>query len=238
VVEVAKTLAGVYGVSLEEIAQRTTDNCQRLFRLGPYAHHRQEVLAYAIRNSLYLNITRSCTLRCGFCPKWTAPIVDKYDLTLGRNPTAGELIKAIGDPTPYAEVVFCGYGEPTLRLPVLLEVARAMKARGKRVRLNTDGLANRVYGRDVTPELAGLIDVVSVSLNAQDQATYDRHCQPHLSGSYEAVKGFIQAAKVHVPEVVATAIQGLDGVDIDACRHIAEQELGILFRMRYLHQVG
>ncbi|MBF0626526.1 MAG: YchF/TatD family DNA exonuclease [Magnetococcales bacterium] len=238
VVKVARVLAEVTGRSLEEIAATTTENYLKLFRISRADRGRdREILAYPLGAALYLNVTRGCTLKCAFCPKWRAPVVHDYDLTLRSNPDARRLIEAMGDPTPYREVVFCGFGEPTLRLGVILEVARAIKRYGKPVRLNTDGLANLVHGRDVTPELAGLIDTVSISLNAQDQATYDRHCRPRLAGSYAAMLDFTRRVKAHVPQVTLTAIQGLDGVDIDACRRIAA-DLGVHFRVRYLDNVG
>ncbi len=198
----------------------------------------KNILAYPIGNGLYLNISRGCTLHCRFCPKWTAPIVHQYDLTLDKNPHAGEVLAAMGDFSRYEEIVFCGYGEPTLRLEVLLQVAKTVKQRtGTRIRINTDGLANRVYKRDVTPRFAGLIDAVSISLNAQNRTIYDRHCDPQLSSAYDSMLDFITAVKKWVPEVTLTAIDGLDGVDIDACRAIAER-LGVAFRSRYLNRVG
>ncbi|MBF0613671.1 MAG: YchF/TatD family DNA exonuclease [Magnetococcales bacterium] len=245
VVRVAETLATLLDRSVDEVARITTENYCRLFHVGAVPAVGQPVdhpplLAYPIGHGLYINLTRACTLHCGFCPKWSAaPVVKGHDLTLRRHPSAAEVIAAMGDITGYTEIVFCGFGEPTLRLETLLEVAAEVKRRGPfRVRINTDGLANRVYGVDVTPRMQGLIDALSVSLNAQDAQTYDRICQPALSGSYEAVKAFIRAARVHVPEVVATAVQGVEGVDIPACRRIAEQELGVGFRARYLDRLG
>ena len=107
----------------------------------------------------------------------------------------------------------------------------------KSVRLNTDGLANRVYKSDVTPKMAGLIDSVSISLNAQNAEIYERHCEPSLEGSYEALLEFARLVKAHVPSVTLTAIDGLEGVDIPACEKIAE-ELGVQFRSRYMDRVG
>ncbi len=105
-------------------------------------------LAYPIRDSLYLNITDRCTLRCQFCPKsqdqWG---VKDHDLTLASLPDVSEVVEAIeaaGGVGPYDEVVFCGFGEPTLRLSVLLAVAFWVKGQGGRVRLNTDGLGVRI----------------------------------------------------------------------------------------------
>ncbi|WP_457673285.1 TatD family nuclease-associated radical SAM protein [Thiolapillus sp.] len=196
-------------------------------------------IAYPIRNSLYLNITDRCTLECRFCPKHTAqgPVVHDFDLGLDHRPEVEEIISAIGDPSAYDEVVFCGFGEPTLRLKVLLEVARWIKDHGGRVRINTDGLANLVNKRNVLPEMAGLVDSLSVSMNAQDEETYNRHCQPALPGSWQAMLDFLAQAPEYVPRVTATAIDGLEGVDIEACEKLAT-ERGVAFRRRELDKVG
>jgi TatD family-associated radical SAM protein len=197
-----------------------------------------QTVAYVIGQRLYLNITDRCTLRCAFCPKYNGSrAVRGHDLTLDHRPEVAEVITAIGDPARYAEVVFCGYGEPTLRLQPLLEIATWIKAQGGRVRVNTDGLANLVHKRDVLPELAGRVDALSVSLNAQDQAVYDRHCRPTLAGSFAALQAFLAAAPRYVPTVTATAIDGLAGVDIDACARLANR-LGVAFRRRELDVVG
>jgi len=196
-------------------------------------------IAYPIGNRLYLNITDRCTLVCGFCPKNTAqgPKVHDYDLTLDHRPEVEEIIAAIGDPTDYEEVVFCGFGEPTLRLKVLKAVAGWIKEQGGRVRLNTDGLGSLVNKRNILPELEGLVDSVSVSLNAQDAEVYDRHCRPQLKGSWQAVLDFLAEAPQYIPRVTATAIDGLEGVDIKACERLA-RELGVGFRRRELDKVG
>ena len=195
-------------------------------------------IAYEIDNRLYLSITDRCTLDCAFCPKNQGDFtVRGYDLTMDHRPNAEEIIAAIGDPSRFEEVVFCGYGEPTLRLKVLLQVARFVKSHGGRVRVNTDGLANLVHKNDVLPEIADCVDALSVSMNAQDAAVYDRHCLPNLPGSYQAMLEFLKEAPQFVPEVTATAIDGLEGVDIDACRQLADK-LGVGFRARHLGKVG
>jgi len=202
------------------------------------ARGQDEIIAYRLRGSCYLNITYHCTLRCAFCPKFNGTWeVQNYDLRLFREPEAAEVLAAIGDPTGDKEIVFCGLGEPTLRLEVLLEVARAMKARGKRVRVNTDGLANLMHGRDVTPELAEVVDALSISMNAQDEETYNRHTRPKRPGAFHAMIEFARLAHERGMEVTMTAIDGLEGVDIDACRDIAEG-LGVGFRRRVLDLVG
>ncbi len=196
-------------------------------------------IGYTLHGSRYLNITNRCTLRCDFCPKfngtWT---VQGYDLRLpGTEPTADEIVAALGDPDEIEEVVFCGLGEPTLRLYTLLDAASRLRGRVPRVRLNTDGLANLVYGRDVTPDFEDVLQALSVSLNAQDEETYIRHCRPLLPGAYDGMIDFVKRAREFVPEITLTAVDGLPGVDIAACHQIAD-DLGVRFRRRVLDIVG
>lgn len=195
-------------------------------------------IAYKIDNRLYLSITDRCTLDCAFCPKNQGDFaVHGYDLRMDHRPQVDEIIAAVGDPTVYDEIVFCGYGEPTLRLKVLLEVARYVKSHGGKVRINTDGLANLVHKDDVLPEMAECIDALSVSMNAQNEAIYVQHCLPNLPGSYQAMLKFLEEARQFIPDVTATAIDGLDGVDIAACEQRARQ-IGVGFRARHLGKVG
>ena len=197
-----------------------------------------QTVSYQIGNRLYLNITDRCTLTCRFCPKNTSePRVHDFDLALTHRPEEEEIIESIGDPSRFEEIVFCGYGEPTLRLKTLLRVASWIKQQGGRVRVNTDGLANLVHKRNVLPEMQGLIDALSVSMNAHQESIYNTHCQPALSGSYGEMLEFLRLAPSYIPEVTATAIDGLAGVDIAACRRLAEQR-GVRFRSRQLDQVG
>ena len=195
-------------------------------------------IGYALHGNLYLNITNRCTLRCTFCPKFNGVWeVQGYNLRTHHEPSVAEMLAAVGDPREYREVVFCGLGEPMLRLYPLLEAATRLRGQGAHVRVNTDGLANLVYGRDVTPDLEDNIDALSISLNAQDEETYNLHCRPTLPGAYPAVLDFARRARDFVPVVTLTAIDGLPGVDIAACEHIAD-ELGVHFRRRMLDEVG
>jgi len=208
--------------------------------MHPLQHQETPVYAYALHGNCYLNLTSRCNLRCEFCPRleneWN---VQDYELRLRRaqEPDAAELLAAIGNPRDFQEIVFCGLGEPTLRLDTLLAVGRALRLQGAKVRLNTNGLANQYHGRDVTPELGSAIDAISISLNAQDEAIYERHCRPKQAGAYPALLDFIAKVKVHVSDVTVTAIDGLEGVDIAACACIAAG-LGVKFRARVLDQIG
>jgi len=194
-------------------------------------------IAYPIRNSLYLNITNRCTAACTFCVRYHTDLVKGHNLRLAEEPAAAELIAQIGDPGKYAEIVFCGYGEPLLRLEVVKAVAAEVKRRGGKVRIDTNGHANLIHKRNVLPELAGLVDAVSVSLNAQNAELYEKISQPKFGiETYESVKEFIREANKFIPEVTATVVS-LPEVDIDACRRIAE-ELGARFRVREYNVVG
>ena len=198
-----------------------------------------QVTGYTLGTARYLNVTARCTLRCAFCPKFNGSrTLGPYDLRLEHEPPVEELVAAVGDPRAFSEVVFCGFGEPTLRLPEVLEVARRLGQAGcARVRLNTDGLASLVHGRDVTPELRGCIDAVSISLNAQDEATYERHCRPGRPGAWPALLDFAARVRSAVPEVTLTAVDGLAGVDVHACEQMA-RGLGVRFRRRVLGHLG
>ena len=196
------------------------------------------VIGYTLHGSRYLNVTNRCTLRCQFCPKFNGEWnVKGYDLRMHAEPDVDALLAAAGDPLDFTEVVFCGLGEPTLRLYTVLEAGAELRRRGAWVRLNTDGLANLVHGRDVTPDLEDGVDAISVSLNAQDAETYERHCRPSLPNAWPAVLDFVERASEFVPEVTVTAIDGLPGVDISACARLASQ-LGVKFRRREFGKVG
>jgi TatD family-associated radical SAM protein len=188
-------------------------------------------IAYELEGALYLNITNACPNRCVFCVRDYARGVGGYDLWLERAPTVEEVLAAVGDAGRYREIVFCGYGEPTCRLEVLLEAARALQGKGVPLRLNTNGLGNLINGRDILPELAGLFDVVSVSLNAADADAYGRLCRSSFgAAAYPAVISFIRDSVGRIPRVAASVVSG-EGVDVEACKKIAA-ELGAEFRIR------
>lgn len=190
------------------------------------------MIAYQIGSSLYLNITNKCTNDCSFCVRNLAPGVAGYDLRLQEDPSLTEILEAIGDPKQFSEIVFCGYGEPLLRLDTVKEVSRWLKSKGATVRVNTNGLANLFYGRNVLPELKDLIDVISVSLNAEDPEKYDRICRPAFGmDSFPAILDFIQEAKKYIP-IVRVSVVDVSEIDIAACREIAHG-LGVELKVRH-----
>ncbi len=231
----AEMIAQVKGLSFDDVARITSFNAMQLFGIGTIPD--RGMITYPIRNSLYLNITNRCTAACTFCVRYHTDFVKGHNLRLGEEPSAAELIEQIGDPKRYAEIVFCGYGEPMLRLDVIKTVSIEVKRRGGKVRIDTNGHANLIHKRNVLPELAGLIDAVSVSLNAQNAELYTKISQPKFGiDSYQAVREFIREAGKYIPDVTATVVS-LPEVDLDACRRIAES-LGAKFRVREYNVVG
>lgn len=236
VIYVAKILSEISSLSIEDIGRISSLNVKRIFGFVPVDETPR--IAYSIRDSLYLNITNRCTLSCTFCAKFKSFEVKGHNLRLEREPTVEEIIHAIGDPLKYKEIVFCGFGEPLLRLDVVKEVSRILKEKGAKIRIDTDGLANLVHGRNIVPELRGIVDCVSVSINAHDPETYAIICpSPYGEKAFFAVKEFILEAKKHIGDVVATCV-GLPGLDVESCRKVVEEELGVKFRLRKYNDVG
>jgi TatD DNase family protein len=232
---IAQEVAQLKGLTVADVARFTSANARACFGLAAAA---KGGIAYPIRHSLYLNLTNRCTNACTFCQRQEFPYVMGHDLRLDHEPSLQEVLSALRDAEAYEEVVFCGYGEPLLRLELVKEVARELKSRGVKVRVNTNGLGNVIHGRNIVPELVGLVDVISVSLNAEDAEKYQALCRPAWGEeSYGAIKSFIREAKGHLPRVIATVVDHPE-VDVKRCRQVAEEELGAEFRVRAYNLVG
>ena len=192
-------------------------------------------IVYKYQNNLYINLTNRCTNKCKFCIRFTPSGVDNIDLWLEHEPDAKEVIDELikQDYKSYEEIIFCGYGEPTMRFDVLIEVAKFIKETSSlKTRLNTNGHANKICGCDVTPELKGLIDCISISLNAENAQKYQEICICDYGedGFYEMLD-FAKKASEYVDEVVLSVVDVISESEIEACRKIAE-ETGVDFRVR------
>lgn len=231
----AEKVAELRGLTVEDVGRITTMNAGRLFGIPLWDSSTK--IAYRIRNSLYLNITNRCSNSCTFCAKFDEFTVKGHNLLLDHEPGYEEVLAAIGQPLGVDEIVFCGFGESLLRLDLVKQVAQTLKQQGYRIRINSDGQANLAHGRDILPELAGLVDSISVSLNAPDAATYARLCNtPFGEAGYQGLCDFLREAPHYIPEVTATAVT-IPGIDIEACRRVAEG-LGVTFRVREYAEVG
>jgi len=221
--------------SFEDVERMTSENAKLLFNL---INGKKETITYVINNKLYINLTNKCNLHCAFCQRERERnfMVKGYWVWVSRDPSVEEIIKEIGNPKKYEEVVFCGYGEPTLRFSALKEIAKWVKEKGGRVRVDTNGLMFTFLPREKLKELKGLVDVWSVSLNAPDKETYDRVCRPAQVNAFEMVIDFIKEALKEGFEVVATAVD-YDGVDMEKTEELAKS-LGAKFRGRVYEVVG
>jgi len=215
------------------VGRVTSLNAQLLFCMGQIDTTGK--IAYPIRDALYLNITNRCSNRCTFCLRYSSPFVKGHFLKLDHEPALDEIMQAIENPAPFREVVFCGYGEPTMRLDALKQVAAYLKQKGARVRLDTNGQGSLINRRNILPELEGLVDELSISLNTASPAQYNSMCRPSLGKeAYPAVIEFTKQAGATMGAVTLTAID-MPGIDLEACRKLAD-ELGAGFRIRPFSQ--
>jgi TatD DNase family protein len=225
---IAERIADIRGMSVEDLARATSGNSTRLFGFPEVV---EPSIAYKMWGNLYLNITNQCTNSCSFCIRNFTDTLWGYNLKLRTEPTAELLLAEIGDPGRYREIVFCGYGEPTVRLDVILEVGKTLRSRGARVRLDTNGQGNLIWNRNIAPELADAVDAVSVSLNAQDAGTYDRICHSRFGDkAYEHVLSFTREC-VKVGLDVSVSVVDVPEIDIEAARRVAD-DLGVSLRVR------
>ena len=197
------------------------------------------ILVYTLENKIYINLTNRCTNNCIFCLRNDKNDVCGQELWLdNEDSTAADVIsqfEKVYKDIPSQEVIFCGYGEPMLKLDVLKEVAKYIKEKypQTKIRVNTNGHANFICKRNVVPELKGLVDEFSVSLNAPTKEEYDELSQPKFAQAYDEVKKFIKCCSDEQISVVASVVEGYKGrhLDLEICKNIAEN-LGAKFRVR------
>lgn len=197
------------------------------------------ILVYTLEGKIYINLTNRCTNDCIFCLRKDKDDVKGQELWLDdENSTAQDVInqfEKIYSLTPSKEVIFCGYGEPMLKLDEMKDVAKYLKQTYSdiKIRVNTNGHANYVYKRNVVPEMKGLIDEFSVSLNGATKEEYDELSQPKFNEAYEEVKKFIKACADENISVVASVVEGYKGrhLNLEACKQIANN-LGADLRVR------
>ena len=194
-------------------------------------------IVYPVHTGLYLNLTNRCPCSCTFCVRQKAKGVGgDWSLWLEHEPTFEEVKAALlsEDLSRYSEFVFCGFGEPTEALDVLLETARLLKTvSDKPVRINTNGLGNLIHQKDITPLFKGLIDAVSISLNSSDPVIYEERVRPKFGEiSHSAVLDFARNAAKYVPNVTMTTVSTtITKEDEEACQKLCDQ-LGVKYRIR------
>ena len=196
-------------------------------------------ISYEYEGALYLNFTNRCDCACVFCLRHNGHKGSIYadDLWLDHEPTREEILAdfAQRDLSQYRELVFCGFGEPMFRWEDIAWTVDQLKARGIKlpIRINTNGHGNHINYRDITPEMAGRIDVVSISLNGSTAEEYVAVTQPgHGEQAWEDMLEFTRLAAQYVPHVVMTVVnKDKTPEEIERCRALAES-LGAKLRVR------
>ncbi len=189
-------------------------------------------ITYKYQDNLYINLTNRCVMACTYCIKykWKSKFRGN-NLRLEREPSVGEIITAIKDPKKFREVIFCGYGEPLVRFRVLKQVAGWVKSQGGKTRVNTTGNFKPHDSKKMLAALKGVIDCMSVSLNAPDAKTYVKINRPKYGiAAFKNVLSFIRLAKRYIPDTTVTTVT-LPGIDVSKCRSIAKK-LKVNFRVR------
>lgn len=201
-------------------------------------------MTYKVGDGLYVNLTNKCPCACTFCIRQNAPGVYGSDsLWLEREPTTDEVSAAIErNFDDCAELVFCGYGEPTERLDTLLEVAARFRKSHPDIpiRVNTNGLSDLIAGEPTAHRFAGLVDAVSISLNAPTAEEYVALCRPKFgAAAHAALLKFAGEVKRFVPNVTLTVVgtEALTPEKEAACRRLAA-ERGVPLRVRRFEPKG
>ena len=192
-------------------------------------------IIYTYHNQVYMNITNKCDCSCRFCIRSHRDQVGEADnLWFQSEPTLEEIKDAIDafDFTGYDEVVYCGYGEPTCALENLLASAAYAKEKYNiKVRVNTNGLANLYHKRNVVPELAKVVDSVSISLNAPTAEKYQAVTRPQFEDAFPALLEFAELAKDAFSHTQLSIVDVLPEDEIKACQKIADDR-GIYLKIR------
>jgi TatD DNase family protein len=205
--------------------------------------------AYQYRDPerLYLNVTNRCTNRCGFCVRSRTARLGDGMLIGSEEPDFDELmdsVEARGGPESFSEIVWCGYGEPTIRLDLIELASPVFRAAGSKVRLNTNGHGCLIHRRDVLPELGELVDRVNISLDAPNAERYVELCRPDPSAVpsepsptpesfWEAMIDFLTRSPRFITEVQASVVgHVLESEEIEACRRLATDLAGAELRVR------
>lgn len=194
-------------------------------------------ILYKVHNNLYVNLTNQCPCACTFCLRQTMDRIGESDrLWLDHEPSFDEVVEAFGkfDVSQFDEVVFCGFGEPTMAFPMLKKVAKYVKDTfDKPVRVNTNGLGNLIWERDITPELKGLVDTISISLNTPNAEKYHELVRSKFGEqSFDAMLTFAKNATQYVPNVVLSTVDTTLTKEEEAeCQKICDR-IGATYRIR------
>ena len=193
-------------------------------------------IVYTYEGSAYLNITNKCPCSCIFCIRSNGDGLGSAEtLWHKKDPTIEEIKAEIDsfDFSPYKEVVFCGYGEPTQALDNLIETAKYLKEKyGLKIRLNSNGLSDLINGKETAHLLEGAVDSISISLNAPDAESYQRVSRSKFGNdAFPALLKFAEDCKKYIPQIKFTVVDVITDEEIERCKKISE-DMNIPLRIR------
>jgi len=200
----------------------------------------KENFLYFLDNKPYINMTNACSNSCVFCVRNQKDDVQGANLWLGKDDaTADDVIEQIENNInkvlEAGEIVFCGYGEPLIKINEVIEICKFLKDKypNLKIRINTNGHANAIHKKNIMPELAPYIDVISISLNAENEEKYNLISKPKIDNAYEEVKRFIRACVEEKVYTIASVVKDVPDypINIERCGIIAKS-LGAKFRAR------
>lgn len=191
---------------------------------------------YAVHDNLYINLTNRCPCNCTFCIRHNGDGAYGSDsLWLEREPTCEEVLGEFDkyDMSKFSEIVFCGYGEPMERAEDVAFIGKELKKRypDKLIRLNTNGLSDKIHGKPTAYLLKGAVDIVSISLNSGNAEDYNKVTRPKWADSFEAMLRFAEDCKKYVPKVMFTVVDVISEREINESKAVSEK-LGIPLRIR------
>lgn len=191
---------------------------------------------YAVHDNLYINLTNRCPCNCTFCIRHNGDGAYGSDsLWLEREPTCEEVLCEFDkyDMSKFSEIVFCGFGEPMERAEDVAFIGKELKKRypDKLIRLNTNGLSDKIHGKPTAHLLKGAVDIVSISLNSGNTEDYNKVTRPKWADSFEAMLRFAEDCKKYVPKVMFTVVDVISEREISESKDISEK-LGIPLRIR------
>ena len=193
-------------------------------------------ILYDYEDSLYINLTNKCPCACVFCiRKETDHVGNSDSLWLDHEPTVEEVKKEFKnfDLNKYEEIVFCGYGEPLVRINEVVEVAKYIRSISNiKIRVNTNGLADLIHKKKTAVMLKDVIDAVSISLNAPNKEVYLEVARPAFGiKSFDAMLSFAKDCKTCLKEVCFSVVDEISEEEIRKSQELADS-LGIPLRVR------
>lgn len=196
----------------------------------------EEMESKGLKKNIYVNLTNRCPCSCNFCLRQTKKMLESNSLWLEKEPTVQEVINEFEsiNINLYDEIIFCGFGEPTERLDAIIEIAKYLKSinSNTKIRINTNGLGDLINKKNVAPLLNGLIDTISISLNAPNAEEFYEITKSKFGiSSYDAMKKFAISCKAYIPNVVFTVVDCIGEENIKASQKICD-DLGITLRVR------